>query len=33
MDGMGATQVIYGEQEVAHSMFNASLPQRAPSGH
>ncbi|MET0256284.1 MAG: YbaL family putative K(+) efflux transporter [Luteibacter sp.] len=35
LDGLGATQVIYGEQEVAHSMFSASMPPRpvTPASH
>jgi CPA2 family monovalent cation:H+ antiporter-2 len=34
LDGLGATQVIYGEQEVARSMFTAAAPTPpAASGH
>jgi CPA2 family monovalent cation:H+ antiporter-2 len=33
LDGLGATQVIYGEQEVARSMFAAAAPPPASSGH
>jgi CPA2 family monovalent cation:H+ antiporter-2 len=31
--GLGASEVIYGEQELARSMFEASLPKTSHAGH
>jgi monovalent cation:H+ antiporter-2, CPA2 family len=31
--GLGASEVIYGEEELAHSMFEAAQPKAASSGH
>ncbi len=34
LDSLGASEVIYGEQELAHSLFEAAQPRReAPAAH
>lgn len=33
LDGLGASDVIYGEQELAHSMFEAAQPRRTSPAH